>query len=168
MKKLIILLLLGASFSCSPYQRLMLHHESRSRILIDSCEIALLSQFHAALSHDSLAKGDPARIFSELQRETECSFLQSHVFPQRPTDSDIWVYTIKTCLSGQKEVFIGSLFTLFPGYAADSTFVLERRIKQYNQGKEFERGRYMVFHYSLMGDSILSIKTGESEHLRYR
>ena len=66
--------------------------------------------------------------------------------------------TIRQVLVGEDEIVIGNLFTF--DLNQDSTFIFQRRVKEYSQMEEFESGKYVVFTYFVENDSTTIIKAG--------
>ncbi|MEZ5072349.1 MAG: hypothetical protein R2751_15650 [Bacteroidales bacterium] len=161
---LAVLVLVSA---CSPFQRLLVNGDTRTEFLNDSCDITLLSHLHGELVRgEYLEMDDPTLVFDGIPLPLACDYSQKRMFPLRPNDSTVWVYTIKPYLVGEDEILVGSLYTLYPSADPDSEFALERRVKEYSQGKDFERGKYLLLSYRIEQDSIASIKLGRKKYVK--
>lgn len=158
MKKIIAITILALIFSCTPYQKLILIPASRNSILKDSCDILVINQLRRSLDtikyYETL---DQTRVLDEIVSDIEYNYYENKFYPPRE-DSTIWLMTIRPAIVGKDEIILGSLYTFY--LEQDSTFIFQRRVKEYSQMKEFESGKYMVFTYFVDNDTTIIIKTG--------
>ena len=160
MRRFLLITILTALFSCTPYQQLMVMPAKRNTILKDSCDLAVITRLRDALdtvSYDQTSV--QSGLLEEIIGGSGCAHY-SHLFYPPREDSSMWFLTIRPAKVGKEEIILGNLYTFYPGQ--DSVFIFHRRIKEYAQVKEFESGKYMGFTYILENDSTAIIKTGIS------
>lgn len=158
MKKIIALTILASIFSCTPFQKLILIPSNRNSILQDSCDVSMISRLRQTL--DTIGYNqtlDYTKVMEEIMNDAECDYSASKLYPPRE-DSTVWIMTIRPVRVGKDEIILGNLYTLYPQH--DSTFIFQRRLKEYSQMKEFESGKYVVFTYFEDHDSTTIIKAG--------
>ena len=160
MKKIIAITILTSIFSCTPYQKLILIPANRNNILKDNCDVLVINQLRQSLDTIEYNKTlDQTRLIEDIITEFECEYYANKFYPPRE-DSTIWLMTIRPVIVGKDEIILGNLYTFYP--KQDSTFIFQRRVKEYSQMKEFESGKYMVFTYFVENDTTTIVKTGIS------
>lgn len=158
MKKIITITILISIFSCTPFQRMIIIPANLNNFLEDSCDLLLVKQLKQSLDTIEYNKHiDQTRLLEELIKESECEYYANRLDPPHE-DSSIWLMTIRPELVGKSELIIGNLFTFDPNQ--DSTFIFQRRVKEYSQKEDFETGKYVVFTYFLENDTTIIIKAG--------
>jgi len=101
-------------------------------------------------------------LLGDLIEESECVYYSYRLYPPLNKDSAIWVMTIRPVLVGKDEIILGNLFTFDPNQ--DSTFIYQRRVKEYSQMEDFESGKYVVFTYFVENDTTTIIKAGKRRY----
>jgi hypothetical protein len=158
MKKIIIITILASIFSCTPFQKLILIRANLDNFLKDSCDILVINRLSQSL--DTIEYStilDQNTLLEVIINETECEYFANKLYPPRE-DSTIWLMTIEPAHVGKGEIIIGNLYTLHP--KQDSTFIFQRRVKEYSQMEKFESGKYIVFTYYIENDTTTIVKTG--------
>jgi hypothetical protein len=160
MKKVFALIILTSLISCSPYQRMFLSSANRSTFVEDSCDVTVLRQLKQVTdtNEDWWKVQDPATLLGDVETDPACEYYSKKFLAPLHKDSTIWVMTIRPVQVGKKEIILGNLYTLKPNQ--DSGFVFLRRVKEYSQYENFERGKYVVFTYYLEDDSTSVVKLG--------
>jgi len=162
MKKIIAITILTTIFSCTPFQKLILIPANLNNILQDSCDILVINQLSQSLDTIDYNKIlDQTRLLEVIIDETECEYFANKLYPPRE-DSTIWLMTIRPAPVGKREIILGNLYTLHP--KQDSTFIFQRRVKEYSQMKKFESGKYIVFTYFVENDTTTIVKTGKGRY----
>lgn len=160
MKQIILITVLASVFSCTPYQRLILMPANRNEILTDSCDLSVIYKLSQALdtigSDESL---EQTGLLDAIISESECEYFAHKLYPPGE-DSTLWLLTIRPVTSGKDEIILGNLYTLHP--KTDSSYIFQRRVKVYSQMKDFESGKYIVFTYTVLGDTTTMVKSGAS------
>ena len=146
-------------FSCSPFQRMILNADNRNNFLEDSCDLQIITELKQSLDTIEYNKPlDQTRLLEDLINESECEYYAHELDPLHE-DSAIWLMTIRPVLVGKDEIIVGNLFTF--DHDQDSTFIFQRRVKEYSQKENFETGKYVVFTYFMENDAPVSIKAGK-------
>jgi hypothetical protein len=162
MKKTLIIALFLSCLSCSPYVRIFLSQESRSTFLEDSCDVHMIRQLHQVLdSTDIWTLQNPTMLLSNMVMDATCDYYTKKIYEPQENDSAIWLFTIKPFLTGKEQIILGNLYTLYP--AQDSVIVLERRVKEYSQTEDFERGKYIILTYYIENDTTIRKHLGKKK-----
>ena len=160
MKKIIAIIIITSIVSCTPYQKLILIPANRNNILKDSCDVLVINKLRQSLDTIEYNKNlDQTRLLEEIINECECDYYANKFYPPRE-DSTIWLMTIQPVIVGKDEIILGNLYTFYP--KQDSTFIFQRRVKEYSQMKEFESGKYLVFTFFVDNDTTTMVKVGTS------
>lgn len=158
MKKIIAITILTSILSCTPYQKLIFFPADRNAILMDSCDVSVLNRLRQSFDTiDFNRPVDQTGLMEKIIEESGCDYYATEFFPPRG-DSTLWLMTIRPVTVDQDEIILGNLYTFHP--RRDSTFVFQRRVKEYTQMKEFESGKYMVFTYFADNDTTVIVKVG--------
>jgi len=160
MKKIIALAILGSFAACTPYQKLFLHKQYLKSVLEDSCDAMLINSLKKILDTvecDQIINQDLP--LGEIINDSGCEFFTYQIFPPHTKDSVIWLTTIRPVVIGKDSISLGNIYTFEP--EQDSSFIYQRRIKEYTQKADFESGKYMVFTYFVENDTINIIKVGK-------
>ena len=129
-----------------------MNQDSRNTFFEDSCDVHMISQLHKALdSPDNWTRQNPAMLLDSIEMKSPCDYYAKKMFHPQQNDTAIWLLTIRPFQTSREEIILGNLYTLYPGQ--DSMLVLERRVKEYSQTEDFERGKYMVFTYYIKNDT---------------
>jgi hypothetical protein len=162
MKQIIVIAMLASVFSCTPYQKLMLIPANRNEILMDSCDLSVIRKLSQSLdTTGSNETFEQTRILEAIVSESECGYV-AHKFYSPREDSTRWLLIIRPVTAGKDEIILGNLYTLHP--KKDSSYIYQRRVKEYSQMNDFESGKYIVFTYTVLNDSTTIVKTGASIH----
>jgi hypothetical protein len=162
-KKFFTLAFIVTTLSCSPYQRLIVNPTHLNSVLKDSCDLLVMKQLKYVLDTNEFYPDNQQDMdFKEMAINTDCRYDASRLYPPSIIDSAIWLMTIRPVTVGKDEIILGSLYTV--DQMQDSVYVLHRRIKEYQQKKDFESGRYMVFTYFIENDSTSIVKLGRRKY----
>ena len=160
MKKILTIVVVLSFVSCRPYTQIFLSQESRTTFLEDSCDVYMISQLKYALdSIDYLTLQNPTMLLNSIEMGSPCDYYSRKMFHPQQGDTTIWLLTIRPFNTRNEEIILGNLYTLYPNQ--DSVLVLERRVKEYSQTKEFERGDYMILTYYIENDTTTRIHLGK-------
>lgn len=130
--------------------------------MVDSCDVHMISQLHQALdSTDYWTLQNPTMLLDSIEMVSPCDYYTKKMFHPQQNDSAIWLLTIRPFRTGSNEIILGNLYTLYPDQ--DSVMVLERRVKEYSQTKEFERGEYMILTYYIENDTTTRSHLGKKK-----
>jgi hypothetical protein len=159
MKKIVALCLLTTLLSCTPYQKLFLVPSNLHPFLDNSCDVDVVLRLQQVLDTTEYWKlDDPDLLLDHIADDTACTYFLKKIYHPAEEDSAIWLLTIRPEQVGKDEIILGNLYTFHP--YSDTAVVFERRVKEYSQTKDFERGKYVGFTYYIENDSISTIKTG--------
>ena len=159
MKNIITITILVSIFSCTPYQRMFLSPANLNNFLEDSCDVLVINHLKQILETIEYDKTlDQTLLLEDLIKDSECEYYANRFYPQLHKDSAIWLLTIRPARVGVDEIILGNLYTFDPNQ--DSTFIFQRRVKEYSQMEEFESGKYVVFTYFVENDSTTIVKAG--------
>ena len=160
MKQVIAIALLITIVSCSPYHRMFLNPANRVSLLADSCDLVLITSLKQSLDTIEYVNTiNQNMTLEDLIKDSECEYYAYKFYPYPHKDSSIWLTTIRPVVIGKDEIILGNLYTFEPDQ--DSTFIFQRRVKEYSQKVEFESGKYVVFTYFVENDSTTMIKVGK-------
>ena len=160
MKQVIAITILITIVSCSPYQRMFLNPANLGSVLEDSCDLVVITRLKQ--SFDTIEYVNTINqnmTLEDLIKDSECEYYAYKFYPPPHKDSSIWLTTIRPVLIGKDEIILGNLYTFEPNQ--DSTFIFQRRVKEYSQKVDFESGKYVVFTYFVKNDSTTMIKVGK-------
>jgi len=162
MKKILTLALFLSFISCSPYLRIFVNQDSRNTFFEDSCDVRMINQLNDALdSTDYYTLQNPTTLLESIEMNSPCDYFTKKMYPAEQNDTTIWLFTIRPFQTGKKEIMLGNLYTLYPGQ--DSMLVLERRVKEYSQTEDFERGKYLILTYYIEDDTISRTHLGKKK-----
>ncbi len=160
MRKVLTLIILTSILSCTPFQRMFISPANLSTFRQDSCDVNVLSHLKQVIDTTEFwwKVQDPTTLLEVVETDPICEYYAKKFLSPLHKDSTIWVLTIRPVQVGKNEIILGNLYTLEPNQ--DSGFVFLRRVKEYSQYDDFERGKYLVFTYYLEEDSTTIVKTG--------
>ena len=159
MKKVIAIVVFASLVSCTPYQRLFLSPANLHRVLEDSCDVSVITRLKQILDTTGYDTHiNRYLLLEDLIKDSDCDYYAYKFYPPHPDDPDIWLTTIRPVQVGKNEIILGNIYTFEPDQ--DFAFIFKRRIKEYSQKKDFERGKYVVFTYFVENDSTTIVKLG--------
>ena len=159
MKKVIAIVVFISFVSCTPYQRLFLNPVNLHRVLQDSCDVSVITRLKQILDTTGTDTHiNKNLLLEDLINDSECDYYAYKFYPPHPDDPDIWLTTIRPVLVGKNEIILGNIYTFEPDQ--DSTFIFKRRMKEYSQKTDFERGKYVIFTYFIENDTTTIVKIG--------
>ena len=159
LKKIIAIAILFSIFSCTPYHRMLINPVNLNNFLEDSCDVLVVNHLKQILDTIEYDKTlDQTLLLEDFIKDSECEYYTNRIYPPFHKNSSIKLMTIRQVLVGEDEIVVGNLFTF--DLNQDSTFIFQRRVKEYSQMEEFESGKYVVFTYFVKNDSTTIIKAG--------
>jgi hypothetical protein len=104
---------------------------------------------------------NPTMLLNSIEKDSPCDYYTKKIYDPQQYDSAIWLFTIRPFQTGRGQIILGNLYTLYPGQ--DSMIVLERRVKEYSQTNEFERGKYIILTYYIENDTTIRKHLGKKK-----
>ncbi len=160
MKKVFVFVILTAILACTPYQRMFLTPVNLSIFIDDNCDVNVVSHLKQVIDTTEFWwKIQDLTILLEDDRiDPTCEYYSKQLFSPLREDSTISLLTIRPVQVRKDEIILGNLYTFIPNQ--DSIFIFERRVKEYTQYEDFERGKYMVFTYYVENDTTTIVRIG--------